>query len=165
MLNDFKFTVSVPPLVFLSQWNSSNRLTRLQVDLLDNHPFQETLPQTDSPFLTQIKSLLQKQMLGKDFLIPDELLDWGRLSILSVQVLKTLLQVPYGSTISYAGLAEKSGLNKNHARFVGTVMRKNPFPFLLPCHRVIKSNGKLGLYTPRNELKEFLLDLEQGKLL
>ena len=57
------------------------------------------------------------------------------------QVSKQLLQVPRGKVISYGGLAKRSN---SSPRGVGSIMRSNPVPWAIPCHRVIHSDGKLG---------------------
>jgi methylated-DNA-[protein]-cysteine S-methyltransferase len=62
-----------------------------------------------------------------------------------VDVYKTLLKVGYGQTTSYQELAKKAGYPKAY-RAVGTVMANNNIPFIIPCHRVIKSDGSLGNY-------------------
>ncbi|CAF0744693.1 unnamed protein product [Brachionus calyciflorus] len=81
----------------------------------------------------------------------------------SERVLKTLLnQVHFGQTISYKNLASLSG-NERSQRAVGTVMRRNPICLLIPCHRVINSNNKIGNYTGGVEIKKWLLDFESEK--
>ena len=64
--------------------------------------------------------------------------------ILSTKVYKKLLQVPEGKVTTYSDLAKAVGL-KNGQRIIGTIMKKNPFPVIIPCHRVVKSNGKIGI--------------------
>ncbi|CAF1263269.1 unnamed protein product [Adineta steineri] len=79
-------------------------------------------------------------------------------------VWRTLLnQVHYGQTVTYGELAELAG-NKRAARAVGTAMRRNPFQLIVPCHRVIRSNGELGNYAGgvRNNTKVWLLKHEQN---
>jgi methylated-DNA-[protein]-cysteine S-methyltransferase len=61
-------------------------------------------------------------------------------------VLKELRKTIPGELISYKELGIKAGLS-NAARFVGTTMKNNNTPLLIPCHRVIRSNGKLGFYS------------------
>lgn len=77
------------------------------------------------------------------------------------RVYQALLQVPYGQTISYGALAEKAG-NGKAARAVGQIVRKNPLPLIIPCHRVIGSNGKnIGFMGIRgNPMQMTLLNLE-----
>lgn len=56
------------------------------------------------------------------------------------------LKIPYGKTSTYKKIAQKIG-NPNAARAVGNALANNPFAPLVPCHRVIKSNGDLGNYS------------------
>jgi methylated-DNA-[protein]-cysteine S-methyltransferase len=77
-----------------------------------------------------------------------------------LQVWETLQTVPYGETISYADLANKVG-RPRAARAVGAANGKNPLPIVIPCHRVIGSNGQLTGYAGGIHLKEALLSLEQ----
>lgn len=75
------------------------------------------------------------------------------------KVYETLLNTKYGETITYKDLAIKVN-NKNTYRAVGNAMNKNPLPFIIPCHRVLSSNG-LGGYRYGMDLKRFLLKLEE----
>lgn len=79
----------------------------------------------------------------------------------TVKVLNELAKVPYGETVTYGQLAERAG-SKGAARAAGTVMRKNSFVIVLPCHRVLPQGNKLGNYSaggPAN--KEWLLTFEK----
>jgi O-6-methylguanine DNA methyltransferase len=76
-----------------------------------------------------------------------------------IAVYRKLITVRAGRTISYGILAEKAGLAKA-GRFAGTTMAKNLFPILIPCHRVVKSGGKIGHYSGGPGKKEFLLKHE-----
>lgn len=64
--------------------------------------------------------------------------------------------IPYGKTMSYQELARKAGY-PNAQRAVGSVCRKNIFPFLLPCHRVINQDGSFGKYGGSPEFKAMLI--------
>ena len=68
---------------------------------------------------------------------------------LSTKVYKKLLQVPEGKVTTYGDLAKAVGL-KSGQRVIGTIMKKNPFPVIVPCHRVVRSDGKIGGNTVRN---------------
>lgn len=70
-----------------------------------------------------------------------------------------LLHIPYGRTISYKQLAERIG-DKNFIRAVGRANALNPIPIIIPCHRVIGTNGSLVGYSGGVEIKRFLLELE-----
>lgn len=79
---------------------------------------------------------------------------------LSLKVIQTLLDnVPFGTTISYNNLSNLAGI-KNGARFVGNVMSKNNLPIFIPCHRVIKSDGKIGGFSGSADIKEQLINFE-----
>ncbi|MGE0126979.1 MAG: methylated-DNA--[protein]-cysteine S-methyltransferase [Blastocatellales bacterium] len=70
-----------------------------------------------------------------------------------------LLKIPYGSTINYGELARRLG-NHNASRAVGSANGQNPISIIIPCHRVIGSDGNLTGYGGGIERKKFLLDLE-----
>lgn len=76
-------------------------------------------------------------------------------------VWKELQNIPYGQTTSYKEIAQK--INKPKAyRTVGMANNKNPLPIIIPCHRVIGSNGKLIGYAGGLKLKNYLLELEKS---
>ena len=79
------------------------------------------------------------------------------------RVLRELARVPYGEVVTYGELAARAA-RPRAARAGGMVMNRNPLPIVLPCHRVIGSNGKLVGYAGGLERKESLLRLE-GALL
>lgn len=71
-------------------------------------------------------------------------------------------RIPAGQTRSYGALAKSCGHDRA-ARAVGTVMRKNAFPLVVPCHRVVGANGIGGFSSPRGvELKQQLQAIERG---
>ena len=74
-----------------------------------------------------------------------------------------LLQIPYGTTISYGELAGRLG-NPAASRAVGLANGSNPIAIIIPCHRVIGSNGKLTGYGGGLENKRWLLDFERRQL-
>ena len=78
-------------------------------------------------------------------------------------VLHELARVPYGSTDTYGALAARVG-RPRAARAVGTVMNRNPIPIVLPCHRIVGSNGSLTGYAGGLEVKRHLLELEGAML-
>jgi methylated-DNA-[protein]-cysteine S-methyltransferase len=78
-------------------------------------------------------------------------------------VWRSLREIPYGETISYGELARRLG-NPNASRAVGLANGSNPIPIVIPCHRVIGSNGKLTGYGGGLPIKEKLLALERRQL-
>lgn len=78
-------------------------------------------------------------------------------------VWNALLAIPYGDTISYAELARRIG-KPSAVRAVGAANGANPIPVIIPCHRVIGSNGTLTGYGGGIERKQWLLALEGRRL-
>ncbi len=78
----------------------------------------------------------------------------------SRQVLYRVTEIPYGETRSYGEIARSLG-GLGRARAVGNVLGRNPFPILIPCHRVIRGDGKIGGFSAGAEMKERLLMLER----
>jgi methylated-DNA-[protein]-cysteine S-methyltransferase len=85
--------------------------------------------------------------------------DWNGITPFRRAVLEETMRIPMGRTLTYAELAAKAG-NPRAARAVGRVMATNPLPFVIPCHRVVGSNGTLHGYGGGLELKERLLRVE-----
>ncbi len=84
-------------------------------------------------------------------------------------VYKKLLQVPKGQITTYGELAKAVGL-KNGQRAIGRIMNKNPYPAIVPCHRVVNSNGKIGGYAYGIDVKTNMLtkegiEIQNGKIL
>ena len=78
------------------------------------------------------------------------------LSPFSKRVLEEINKIPYGKTLSYAQIAKN--INKSKAyRAVGVACKNNPIPIVIPCHRVILKNGKIGDYAGGLSLKARLL--------
>lgn len=73
------------------------------------------------------------------------------------------MKIPYGSTRTYKDIA-RTIRNENASRAVGTANGKNPLCIIVPCHRVISSDGSLGGYSGGLEIKERLLRLEKTNL-
>ena len=78
-------------------------------------------------------------------------------------VYKKLTQVPPGKVTTYLELANAVGLT-NGQRAIGQFMKKNPFPVIIPCHRVVKSNGQVGGYAYGGRVKTKMLKKEGIKI-
>ena len=72
------------------------------------------------------------------------------------KVLKAACAIPLGETRSYQWVAQKIG-NPQAVRAVGQALRRNPYPLIIPCHRVIKQDGSLGGYAGRYGTKKAML--------
>lgn len=87
--------------------------------------------------------------------------DWQRLDPIAASVLRTLVRIaPYGKTVSYGDLTTAAGLPITDSRAVGVVLNGNPWPVVVPCHRVVMTDGSLGGFGSGRWRKEELLRLE-----
>jgi methylated-DNA-[protein]-cysteine S-methyltransferase len=82
---------------------------------------------------------------------------------LTLQVVKQLNILPYGRAVTYGEVAEMVG-HPGSARAIGQACAANPLPIVVPCHRVIRSDGTLGGYAGAEQIKRALLALEGVKL-
>ncbi len=89
----------------------------------------------------------------------DITLDWRLSAGFRSTVLHHLPEIGYGHTASYAAVAQLAG-NPKAVRAVGTACATNPLPVVVPCHRVVRSDGAMGGYLGGVEAKRILLDLE-----
>ncbi|NMI82086.1 MGMT family protein [Marine Group I thaumarchaeote] len=88
---------------------------------------------------------------------------------LEQKIYKKLLEVPKGQITTYGELAKAVGL-KNGQRIIGKIMNKNPYPVIIPCHRVVMSTGKIGGYAYGEGIKTKLLNdeciqIKNGKII
>jgi len=88
-------------------------------------------------------------------------LDFSLLSDFCKKTYQSLRQIAFGKVISYQELAGEIGKPKG-ARAIGNAMKSNPFPLIIPCHRVIQKNGKIGGFFYGSELKIKLLHFEEA---
>ncbi|NBV83082.1 MGMT family protein, partial [bacterium] len=86
-------------------------------------------------------------------------LNWDRVTDFQRRVYQELMAIGVGQTISYRDLAARVG-RPNGARAIGNAMAKNPFLIVVPCHRVIESNGGLGGFASGLDVKRALLAAE-----
>jgi methylated-DNA-[protein]-cysteine S-methyltransferase len=116
-------------------------------------------PETSLPLWLDCKKQLQEYFVRKRFTfdLPYELEG----SDFQKNVWAAMAKIPYGKTYSYKQLAEKVQ-NPKASRAVGNVCNKNPLPLIIPCHRVVYSNGKLGGFAMDLQIKENLLGFEQN---
>ena len=103
---------------------------------------------------------LSRYLEGEPVDFPDKL-DLGEVTRFQQNVWQAVRTIPYGETRSYGWVAGKLGSPKT-ARGVGQALAGNTLPIVIPCHRVIGSNGSLGGFGGGVEIKEVLLRLEQA---
>jgi len=76
------------------------------------------------------------------------------------KVYKAVLSIPVGQVRTYKWVAKKAGKPLAY-RAVGQILKNNPYPLIIPCHRVIKSDKELGGYIFGKKRKKAILDLEK----
>lgn len=87
-------------------------------------------------------------------------IDWTTVTPFQEAVYQELMKVGRGETVSYAELAARVG-RPGAARAIGTAMARNPFLFIVPCHRVIASDGSLGGFACGLDVKRKLIAAEK----
>jgi len=113
---------------------------------------------SDAKATAKTQKLLSEYFAGKRKDFPVKV-DWSRLNGFTRKALQVCAKIPYGKTLSYGEVAERAG-SPGGARAVGQAMAKNPFPIIVPCHRVLASGGKIGGFSGGLHFKRALLDLE-----
>jgi len=117
--------------------------------------------QPDARLLPKLTRQLREYFAGRRVNF-DVALDVGSCGAFTVAVWRACQRIPYGRTLTYKELAARAG-RPTAVRAVGGAMRRNPFPIVVPCHRVVRSDGTLGGYAGPGGvfLKRRLLALEQ----
>ena len=113
----------------------------------------------EDPLIIQTKKQLGDYFQGERKLFDLPLVLNG--TNFQIQAWNQLIKIPYATTISYAKQAERIG-NKNKARAVGVANGQNPISIVIPCHRVIGSNGHLVGFAGGLDKKSYLLNLEKS---
>jgi|DewCreStandDraft_4_1066084.scaffolds.fasta_scaffold15010_5 methylated-DNA-[protein]-cysteine S-methyltransferase len=113
----------------------------------------------NNSFFKETRELIKNYFKGMpiSFNMPVEFLG---VSDFVKQVLNITYLIPYGETRTYKWISDKIG-SEDMSRAVGTALSKNPIPVIVPCHRVIQSNGEIGGYSYGLKWKIKLLQLEK----
>ncbi|HJH01021.1 MAG TPA: methylated-DNA--[protein]-cysteine S-methyltransferase [Aerococcus urinaeequi] len=130
----------------------------------------DTAIDQETPVISQTKSWLDAYFAGENPTLDPNILD-PEVTPYRKEILNALINVPYGQTTSYKELADKVALNtpgkRGSARAAGGAVGHNPISILIPCHRVVATNGALTGYAGGIDRKIALLALEgidQSKL-
>jgi methylated-DNA-[protein]-cysteine S-methyltransferase len=113
--------------------------------------------------IRRIESLLKNYFKGRPIDPPWEVMNMDSFTRLQKAVLYETAAIPFGSLRTYRDMAIAIGLPKAY-RFVGTTLAKNPYPLLIPCHRIIRSDKGMGGFGGGIELKKQLIDFESQHL-
>ena len=120
-------------------------------------------PQITS-LIERIGRLLNGESIAFDDIFDDIPLDFSSVSTFQAEVYQAAQKIPAGQSCSYGDLAKMLG-KPGASRAVGTALGRNPFPLLIPCHRVLAAGGKIGGFTAHGglDLKRRLLAIESGQ--
>jgi len=88
-------------------------------------------------------------------------IDWQLSNGFLLRARQGIAAIPYGETRTYTDLARVAG-NERAVRAAGSACSRNPIPLVIPCHRVLRSDGSLGGYAGGLEMKQRLLEMERG---
>lgn len=86
-------------------------------------------------------------------------IDISSLNPFTQQVLKALLNIPYGELKNYGWIGKSIGY-ENASRAIGQAVGRNPIPIIIPCHRVIRHDGDIGGFSSGIHIKKMLLSIE-----
>ncbi len=136
--------------LFLVSFENGNRAVAVSGEWkLNKSPFKEVIRQLKAYFVGELKLFdVPLSLAGTEF---------------QLQVWNALRKIPYGETISYAKLAREIG-NPKAVRAVGLANGQNPIPIIIPCHRVIGSDGSLTGFDGGLPNKRKLLALESRQM-
>ena len=148
------------PIGVLELEAESNFISRIKFK--EGNSFQlckESKQSSESPILVKASKQINEYFNGnrKLFEIPFKL----NVSPFYKKVLLEVKKIKYGETASYGKIARMAG-NSKAVRAVGTANAKNPLPIIIPCHRIISSNGNIGGYSGGLDKKLYLLDHENN---
>ena len=130
--------------------------------LSDIQQKQKKIKQNSCNEIENIKKNMRTFLQGQDVLFDTNLLFWNQITDFQKEVLLYTKTIPTGQIQTYSEIAVS--INAPTAiRAVGNALSKNPFPILIPCHRVIKKDLSLGKYQGGILLKKKLLQLEKIK--
>lgn len=114
----------------------------------------------NNTYFSDLTDRLSRYFDGKPVDFADKL-DLSGATRFQQNVWRTIRNIPRGETRSYAWVAKQLGLPKA-ARAVGQALKRNPLPIVVPCHRIISSDGTLGGFSGGVKIKKLLLQLEKS---
>jgi len=142
-----------PTAIVLAQLLCHQSVGDVLADWQDRYPSQHWSAKSHLPFAVEallnggeVRDIIPLSMDG---------------TVFQQSVWTTLLRVPSGQVVSYADLAAASGFPRG-SRAVGSAMAANPIPALVPCHRVIRSDGQPGNYGSGTDVKVHMLQWESS---
>ncbi|WP_029897274.1 methylated-DNA--[protein]-cysteine S-methyltransferase [Desulfohalovibrio reitneri] len=143
-----------PPLALTLVWEDG-RLASISLEWSGGRPRRAPSTEAGGRLLDALRDYVD----GRACRWPDLPLAWERLTPFQEKILRALAATEAGRTLTYGELAARCG-SPGAARAVGRVMATNPWPLVVPCHRVVGSSGLTG-FGPGLAMKQWLLGLER----
>lgn len=156
-------TLHIPPIGTLTLGSDGSALTGLWLEGQKYHPCLPAAAAAELPVFAAAEDWLRRYV-GGERPDPQELPLAPRGSEFQKLIWSLLLQIPYGSTVTYGELARQAaaamGKPSMSAQAVGGAVGHNPISVIIPCHRVLGAGGSLTGYAGGPEKKQLLLRLE-----
>ena len=156
MLNSFIYETPIGKVI---SFDNGKAITKLDFCKNKHTPTESCCQNKETALLKSAAAQLKEYFAGQRTLFDLPLEPAG--TDFQKAVWRALVGIPYGQTKSYKDIALAAGCPKGY-RAVGMANNKNPIAIIIPCHRVIGSNGKLVGYAGGLDIKEKLLKLEQA---
>jgi methylated-DNA-[protein]-cysteine S-methyltransferase len=166
MTGELKYTVSNIDVGWVGILGSSHGLLRTTLPQRSAQEAKQLLgggveeATWSNDFFADLLQRLRSYFGGHRVAFPDEL-DLSPATAFQREVWQLTRLIPYGETRSYAWVAGQMG-KAGAVRAVGQALARNPLPIIVPCHRVVAKDGKLGGYSGGVEKKDYLLRLESS---
>jgi len=166
LVKELRYIAFITEIGWVGILGSATGLLRIT---LPQHSAQEALQllgdgvncATPAPHLFEdLTERLRSYFSGHKTTFPDKL-DLPKVTAFQREVWEITRLIPYGETRSYAWVAKQMS-KPGAVRAVGQALARNPLPIIVPCHRVVASDGKLGGYSGGMEMKRYLLRLESS---
>jgi len=164
MDGELKYTISNIDMGWVGVLGSAKGLLRTTLPLGSAQEAEQLLGDRvkeatwSADFFADLLQRLRSYFGGHRVAFPDEL-DLSQATAFQREVWQITRLIPYGETRSYAWVAEQLG-KAGAGRAVGQALARNPLPIIVPCHRVVAKDGKLGGYSGGVEKKDYLIRLE-----
>lgn len=159
MLYDLTMASPIGPLLIVDNGQSLLGVWMHQQKYFANSIQLDKLTHQTSDLTKQTSAWLTNYFAGQHPTISKLPLD-PQITDFQKRVLKILIKIPYGKTWTYKEIAQELG-SKNYTRAIGQAVGHNPISIIIPCHRVVGTNGNLTGYAGGIERKKFLLKFEQ----
>jgi O-6-methylguanine DNA methyltransferase len=165
--NPNKYTIIDTSIGTISAVSSESGLCRISIHKSHKSALEsitQQYPQSmESPdVFGDLPQRLKRYAHGERIIFKDKL-NSGKATPFQQAVWETTRAIPYGETRSYEWLAQRVGKPKA-ARAVGQALKSNPFPIIVPCHRVVGKDGSLTGFSCGIDAKKRLLDIESSSL-